>query len=293
MNGRIGSDVEHAAALLRSGEVVAIPTETVYGLAANTFDEGAVLNIFTIKERPTFDPLIVHIAQRSDLHKVAQQVPASAEVLMDAFWPGPLTLVLPKRPEVPDLVTSGLDSVAVRMPAHPMMIELLGSLDFPLAAPSANPFGYISPTTAQHVADQLGEKVPYILDGGPCAVGVESTIIGWEPEGGGRWVLYRPGGITTEQIEVLVGPLGNSDKGPVPMAPGMMDSHYAPRKPVHVGDVSSTAETLRRSLRWCDQLSAPNTTRTAVKCFRWIGILRKPRAISSPCCASWTPAIVP
>ncbi len=233
----IGTDISKAADLLRAGEAVAVPTETVYGLAANAFDEAAVLRVFTIKERPTFDPLIVHIAQRSDLHKVAQQVPASAEVLMDAFWPGPLTLVLPKRPEVPDLVTSGLDSVAVRMPAHPMMIELLGSLDFPLAAPSANPFGYISPTTAQHVADQLGEKVPYILDGGPCAVGVESTIIGWEPEGGGRWVLYRPGGITTEQIEVLVGPLGNSDKGPVPMAPGMMDSHYAPRKPFYVGDV--------------------------------------------------------
>lgn len=238
MNGRIGSDVEHAAALLRSGEVVAIPTETVYGLAANTFDEGAVLKIFTIKERPSFDPLIVHIAERDHVMRVAKELPQGAQELMDAFWPGPLTLVLPKRPEVPDLVTSGLDSVAVRMPAHPMTTALLREVGVPLAAPSANPFGYISPTTAQHVADQLGTKVPYILDGGPCAVGVESTIVGWDPQQR-RWVLYRPGGIPVERIEALIGSVGMSGPSKLHMAPGMLESHYAPHKPVHVGDVSA------------------------------------------------------
>lgn len=244
MKAEIGSVVARAAEYLRRGDAVAIPTETVYGLAANAFDEAAVLKIFTIKERPSFDPLIVHIGRPGDIHRVVKELPPGAEALMEAFWPGPLTLVLPKRPEVPDLVTSGLGTVGVRMPSHPMTLELLRSLEFPLAAPSANPFGYVSPTTAQHVADQLGDRVPYILDGGPCTVGLESTIIGHEPDmpaGSGRWVLYRQGGIPQEAIEAVLG--ASLDDAPptadplVRPAPGMLESHYAPRKSVYVGDV--------------------------------------------------------
>jgi L-threonylcarbamoyladenylate synthase len=232
----IGTDLHEAACLLQGGSLVAIPTETVYGLAANAFDEAAVLRIFAAKDRPSFDPLIVHIGRPEDIHRVARELPLHAKALMAAFWPGPLTLLLPKCAEVPDLVTSGLDTVGVRMPAHPMTLELLRTLPFPLAAPSANPFGYVSPTTAQHVADQLGARVPYILDGGPCAVGVESTIIGWVD---GRWQLYRPGGIATEAIAAITGPLTVVPAAAKPHAPGMLDSHYAPRKPLYRGDVES------------------------------------------------------
>ncbi len=216
--------------------IVAIPTETVYGLAANAFDESAVLKVFEAKQRPSFDPLIVHVGSLGDACSVVRELPPGAEALMHAFWPGPLTLVLPKRAEVPDVVTSGLDTVGVRMPAHPLTRALLARLGFPLAAPSANPFGYVSPTTAQHVAEQLGERVPYILDGGPCAVGVESTILGWED---GRWVLYRPGGIALEDIEAVIGSVAQAVKQVLPAAPGMLESHYAPRKPVHVGDIDA------------------------------------------------------
>ncbi|HPQ59021.1 MAG TPA: L-threonylcarbamoyladenylate synthase, partial [Flavobacteriales bacterium] len=202
MGAQVGTDLARAARLLREGGVVAVPTETVYGLAANAFDPEAALQVFAIKERPSFDPLIVHVGERNEVARVARDLPPGAEALMDAFWPGPLTLVLPRSAEVPDVVTSGLDTVGVRMPAHPLLRELLGQLDFPLAAPSANPFGYVSPTTAQHVADQLGDRVPYILDGGPCVVGVESTILGHES---GRWRLYRPGGIGMEDVTRVLG----------------------------------------------------------------------------------------
>lgn len=231
----IGTDIHTAAAQLRSGALVAIPTETVYGLAANAFDPEAVLSIFTAKQRPAFDPLIVHVRDRAQVDTVVRAVPAAAEALMERFWPGPLTLVLPRRQSVPDLVTSGLDTVGVRMPAHPMALELLHTLDFPLAAPSANPFGYVSPTTAQHVADQLGAKVPYILDGGPCIVGVESTIVGWEED---QCVLYRPGGIPVEVIEAVIGKVGQAQKQVLPVAPGLLESHYAPRIPVHIGVIA-------------------------------------------------------
>jgi L-threonylcarbamoyladenylate synthase len=234
MRARVGKDLSIAASLLRGGEIVGIPTETVYGLAANAFSDAAVLKVFVAKQRPAFDPLIVHVGERDSVHRVARELPPGAEALMEAFWPGPLTLVLPKRMEVPGIVTSGLDTVGVRMPAHPLTLELLCAIEFPLAAPSANPFGYVSPTSAQHVADQLGDRIPYILDGGPCAVGVESTIVGWEHD---RWILYRPGGTALEAIEAVIGSVSLAVKQVLPAAPGMLESHYAPRKPVQVGEV--------------------------------------------------------
>jgi L-threonylcarbamoyladenylate synthase len=241
MDAIIGNDVARAAGLLKAGELVAIPTETVYGLAANAYDADAVLKIFTAKERPAFDPLIVHIGEYDELVNVVADRPASAHALMEAFWPGPLTLVLPKNERIPDLVTSGLRTVAVRMPAHPVTLDLLRSLPFPLAAPSANPFGYVSPTSARHVADQLGHRIPYILDGGPCSVGVESTILGWD-ETTGRWSIFRHGGLPKEEIEQVVGELGTAPRTALPVAPGMLDSHYAPRKPLYTGDVPALME---------------------------------------------------
>lgn len=231
----IGTDAIQAAALLGQGQAVAIPTETVYGLAANAFDPDAVLKVFAIKQRPSFDPLIVHIGRMEQLNEVAAHVPEKAHLLFERFWPGPLTVVLPKLASIPDVVTSGLDTVGVRMPSHPIALELLRSLPFPLAAPSANPFGYVSPTSAQHVADQLGNEVPYILDGGPCDVGVESTIIGFMPTP----VLLRAGGVAVEDVESVIGPLGQpttSSANERPEAPGMLASHYAPRKRVVIGD---------------------------------------------------------
>jgi L-threonylcarbamoyladenylate synthase len=245
----IGTDLKEAARLLSTGELVAIPTETVYGLAANAFDEAAVLKVFQAKQRPAFDPLIVHVHSKAQLSEVVREVPPEAEALIKAFWPGPLTLVLPKHPRIPDLVTSGLDTVGVRMPAHPLALELMRALPFPLAAPSANPFGYVSPTTARHVADQLGDRIPYILDGGACEVGVESTILGLEPDDPRstldvvhrtfHWVLYRAGGVPVEAIEQVIGAVRPQVKHVLPVAPGMLESHYAPRKPVFIGDIDA------------------------------------------------------
>lgn len=230
----IGTDIQKAARLLKRGKLVAIPTETVYGLAANAFKEEAVLNIFEAKNRPHFDPLIVHSSSAEWVKQHVAEIPPIAQILMDEFWPGPLTLVLPKKPIVPDLVTSGLDSVAVRVPKHPMTQQLLQVLDFPLAAPSANPFGYVSPTTAQHVEDQLGDKVDYILDGGPTTVGLESTIIGFEEA---KPVVYRLGGLSIDVIEDLIGSVEVTlNQSSDPKAPGMLKSHYAPGKPLYFGN---------------------------------------------------------
>ena len=227
----IGTDLTAARQWLERGNVVGIPTETVYGLAGNALDEKAVLTIFRVKNRPAFDPLIVHTDSLEKVRALVVELPPLAEQLARTCWPGPLTMLLPKRNHVPDLTTSGLDTVAVRIPNHPLTLALLASLDFPLAAPSANPFGYISPTTAQHVADQLGNQVPYILDGGPCPVGVESTIIGFDEHG--RSVVYRLGGMALEQLEAIIGPLQiRTHSSASPQAPGMLTSHYAPRKPL-------------------------------------------------------------
>ncbi len=225
--------VERAAEVLLQGGLVALPTETVYGLGANALNPVAVARIFAAKERPFFDPLIVHLADIDWWPRVASEFPPAARRLAERFWPGPLTLILPKVDGVPDLVTSGLPSVAVRVPDHPLTRQVLRLANVPVAAPSANPFGRLSPTTAEHVRQQLGDRVDAILDGGPCRVGVESTILRVE---GDQVTQLRPGGIPLEEIESLVGPVehGAGQLSEKPAAPGMLASHYAPRTPLVV-----------------------------------------------------------
>jgi L-threonylcarbamoyladenylate synthase len=229
----IGLDIEKARTFL-ADNVIGIPTETVYGLAANAFDARLVAKIFEVKNRPTFDPLIVHAHSTDEVIKLVKHFPLPLRDLADAFWPGPLTLLLPKSDLIPDIVTSGLPQVAVRIPAHALTLDLLRSLPFPLAAPSANPFGYVSPTTAKHVTDQLGQKIPYVLDGGPCRVGLESTIVGIENN---CVTVYRLGGLQVEQIEAIVGNVQlKIQQHSNPSAPGMLDNHYAPSKQLFAGN---------------------------------------------------------
>ncbi|WP_309397375.1 L-threonylcarbamoyladenylate synthase [Cerasicoccus maritimus] len=224
--------IQKAAKLLHAGQCVAAPTETVYGLAGNAFNEHAVRSIFAIKSRPYIDPLIVHIhaiEQLTELTRLDDEQLSAVKLLAAEFWPGPLTMVLPKTKAVSGLVTANRDSVAIRQPAHPVMRELLRTSGLFLAAPSANPFGYISPTTAQHVRESLGIRCPHILDGGPCENGVESTIIDLrDPRAP---VLLRPGPIGLEQLKDV---LHLSVKRPAPasdasLAPGMLERHYSPR----------------------------------------------------------------
>jgi len=228
-----GKDINKAKQLLVNGELVAIPTETVYGLAANALSPDAVLKIFQVKNRPRFDPLIIHVSSWSKVDRYAQEIPPMARQLAEVFWPGPLTVLLQKKSVIPDLVTSGLPTVGIRCPDHPLTHALLETLDFPLAAPSANPFGYISPTTPGHVADQLGSKIPYILDGGPCEVGIESTIVGFDNDGG---IVFRRGGLKTEDIESVIGKVKvRTSSSSNPKTPGQLQSHYAPKKKLVVG----------------------------------------------------------
>lgn len=233
----IGKDILKAKRLLERCELVAIPTETVYGLASNALNPGAVTKIFVAKERPSFDPLIIHVASIEQAEKYVTSIPTKAKKLADHFWPGPLTLVLPKNTQIPDIVTAGLETVGIRSPKHELTLQLLSELDFPLAAPSANPFGYISPTTAQHVNDQLGDKIGYILDGGPCEIGLESTIVGFENE---TPVIFRRGGIDETEIIKIIGPVKTSlQSSSNPMTPGQLESHYSPKKRFLLGDIES------------------------------------------------------
>ena len=232
------ASIERAAGIIRSGGIVAFPTETVYGLGADALNPAACARVFEAKNRPSFDPLIVHLADRGGLEDLVKSIPPQARALMDRFWPGPLTLVFEKRELVPDIVTAGLPTVAVRMPAHPVAIELIARSGRPIAAPSANPFGYISPTRAGHVASQLGDAVDLILDGGECAVGLESTILRIEDDGA---FLLRPGGLALEEIEAVIGRVADAS-GPRarPNAPGQTASHYSPSTPVRI--VKSAAD---------------------------------------------------
>ncbi len=233
---KIGIDIEKAKQILQENGLVAIPTETVYGLAANALNKDAVLKIFEAKDRPHFDPLIIHTNSIEKINLWVTDFPVWAQKLAYAFWPGPLTLLLPKKNTIPDLVTSGLPQVAVRIPNHKLTLQLLESLNFPLAAPSANPFGYVSPTTTAHVAAQLQNKVDYILDGGICDVGIESTIVGFENN---SITIYRLGGLAIEDIEQVVGKINvQLNQSSNPTAPGMLKSHYAPTKLLFIGDVA-------------------------------------------------------
>lgn len=224
-----------AARLLKSGGLVAFPTETVYGLGANALDARAVSQIFRTKDRPAFDPLIVHIPDFESLTIVSSDVSERVQRLTQAFWPGPLTIILPKAVCIPDLVTSGLPDVAVRMPAHPVALELIRSAGLPIAAPSANKFGKLSPTTAKHVQKQLPD-LPLILDGGPCEVGLESTVVRIEKDG---FRILRHGAITREMLlNHLEESKAYQTVDPLPAAsPGLMKSHYSPEKRLYiVGD---------------------------------------------------------
>lgn len=232
----IGTDIDKAAALLKQGELVAVPTETVYGLAGNAFDVEVVAKIFAVKNRPQFDPLIVHVPSLLAAEKYVSEIPKKAERLAQLFWPGPLTILLQKKDElIPALVTAGLNTVGVRSPDHPLTRKLLSTLPFPLAAPSANPFGYVSPTSPQHVNDQLGDKISYILDGGVCEIGIESTIVGFENN---QVVVYRLGGLSLERIEAVVGKvevMAHSTSNP--KSPGQLKSHYSPGKKLIIGKI--------------------------------------------------------
>ncbi len=227
----ISNNVDVAASILKEDGIIGFPTETVYGLAGNIFSYKAINEIFHIKQRPLYNPLIVHIKSIGDLNTIATEVPPIAIKLANKFWPGPLTLLLKKNPLVPDLVTAGKQTVAVRMPNHPVALALLNILDFPLAAPSANPFGMISPTNAQHVDEYFSNKIKMVLDGGICETGIESTIVGFTNN---EVIIYRLGGISIEEIKSIAGEvkLFNKDNS-TPEAPGMLSKHYAPATPMH------------------------------------------------------------
>lgn len=225
----ISKDISKAVAILKKESLVAIPTETVYGLAGNIYSENAIKSIFETKQRPLFNPLIVHIPSADYLENIVSYIPKKAKLLADKFWPGPLTLVLPKKDNIPDVITAGKTTVAVRVPNHPVTLELLKQLDFPLAAPSANPFNRISPTTAQHVESYFKNKIEMVLDGGACKNGIESTIIGFEDD---TPIVYRLGSISIEDIEAVVGEISvKNKKENNPEAPGMLNKHYAPSTP--------------------------------------------------------------
>ena len=249
----LGNDIARAVAILRAGGLVAFPTETVYGLGADASSDAAVAKIFAVKGRPRAHPLIVHLAPPSDsiesvLDGWAREIPDAARALARAFWPGPLTIILRRGPRVADATTGGADTVGLRVPSHPMALELLRAFGGGIAAPSANRFGAVSPTTADHVEHDLGGDVDYILDGGACDVGVESTIVDLSR---GQAMLLRPGGLAREAIEAVIGPLANADAH-APAAPGTLASHYAPRAKViavSVVDVPAEIAAVREQAR--------------------------------------------
>lgn len=241
MTAEIGIDLIKAQKILENGDLVAIPTETVYGLAANALDPLAVSKIYAAKNRPSFDPLIIHVGKIEDFKTYTVDFPVQLMHLAEKFCPGPITFLVKKSEIIPEITTSGLEKVAIRIPKHPLTLELLNKLNFPLAAPSANPFGYVSPTTAAHVYEQLGERIPYILDGGPCKVGLESTIVGCENE---NLIIYRKGGLDLDELrkvfsgEILIKDHSSSN----PQAPGMLSKHYSPKKRIEILDETTTLD---------------------------------------------------
>lgn len=252
LKGGQAEDIARAAELLRQGELVAFPTETVYGLGADAINEEAVKGIYQAKGRPSDNPLIVHIYQREQLFLLAREISTVAELLIERFWPGPLTLIFPKTERVPSCITGGLDTVAVRMPSHPVALDLLQACGLPIAAPSANRSGKPSPTTAEHVLYDLSGRIAAVVDGGTAAVGLESTVLDITRK---VPVILRPGGITREQLEAVIGPVevaadyGSSKE--TPRAPGMKYTHYAPEAPVKIcrGNRQQVAAELQQKLQ--------------------------------------------
>ncbi len=244
--------IREAVAVLKRGGLVAFPTETVYGLGADASNPAAVARIYKVKGRPANHPVIVHIGEAGHLARWAREIPEHARKLAARFWPGPLTLVLRRAPGVGDYLTGGEDTIGLRMPNHPVALELLRQFGGGIAAPSANKFGRISPTTAEHVSDDLGSEVDLILDGGPCEIGIESTIIDLSRD---RPVLLRPGRIGTGDITATLGTAPEPRDRGAPRAPGTLESHYAPRKPLRLvaGD------------HWDERVRGTNC---AVLCFR-------------------------
>ena len=276
--------IARAAEILRAGGIVAFPTETVYGLGANALDAAAVAKIFEAKQRPSWDPLIVHVAETAAVSQIAEHIPDNARRLMDVFWPGPLTLLLPKHPRVPEIVTAGLPRVGVRMPAHPVAHALLLAAAVPLAAPSANLFGRTSPTRADHVAEDLDGRIDAILDGGETTHGVESTVVAVREDG---CLVYRPGVITLEQIRaVCVGDVSLQTAG-IPgdepaESPGLSLRHYARRARVVLveGEGEAQKKSFGEAARVCEEqgesvgLMLPDAFQTAVigraaRVYRW------------------------
>ena len=265
----ISTDRGAAVELLRKGELVALPTETVYGLATNALNPIAVAKIFEAKERPRFDPLIVHLPNRDWLGRIVD-VPAGDRQLIgklaDKFWPGPLTMVLPKRKLVPDIVTAGLDTVAVRLSAHPVFAEIVGELDEPLAAPSANRFGRVSPTTAQHVLDELDGRIPLIVDAGPTEHGIESTIVAVRD---GRIAVLRSGPITHEQLSQFADTVSVTLTQRI-SAPGQLPSHYMPTTPLRLIDKAEAFPPQKNQrvglLAWSGTFPSPTSPQLETRC---------------------------
>lgn len=231
LRGDDPASIDKALTILKSGDIVAFPTETVYGLGADALNPYAVAKIFEAKRRPRFDPLIVHIGDRQWLSAFAEHVPSEVMRLTERFWPGPLTVILPKTPVIPDIVTAGLATVGIRMPSHPVALRLIKAFKNPIAAPSANPFGYMSPTKAAHVAKMLKDRLPLILDGGDSVFGIESTIISCRE---GRISIHRHGAITVEELEEVVGTVSEKRVDGTCKSPGELPFHYAPSRPLKI-----------------------------------------------------------
>jgi len=231
LDGFQSSSIEQAVTSLKAGDVVAFPTETVYGLGAAALNSIGVAKIFEMKKRPHFDPLIVHIGQKEWLSSIARHVSPQAQALIDRFWPGPLTIILEKQPTIPDIVTAGLQTVAVRMPSHPVALNLINAFGSPIAAPSANPFGYVSATRATHVACLFHNKLALVLDGGPSTFGLESTIVAIRDH---QVLVRRHGAVTIEELQGLVGEVHTETRDDPLDSPGQLPYHYAPHRPLAI-----------------------------------------------------------
>ena len=229
LDGRDKASIAEAVSLLERGEIVAFPTETVYGLGAVAYNPIAVAKIFEVKRRPHFDPLIVHLDGADRLDEYVENIPPQAEGLIKAFWPGPLTMIFRKRPVIPDIVTAGLPTVGIRVPSHPVALDLIATLKKPIAAPSANQFGYMSPTRVHHVARSFAERVPLVLDGGRARHGIESTIVSFRDNG---VIVHRHGAVTIEELSEHVRVVEREKPSAVCEAPGEMPYHYSPMKPL-------------------------------------------------------------